>query len=291
MNHLHQLLLCLFLFIGFPLKTSATDLLADRTFCGYQHTDDYTRPNDNISIDEFPWMVQLVDGKSQQTRCSGSLISNRYVLTAAHCLDPRYNNITTVKLGDYNVKTDKDCVDHHLYETECSDPVEQFLVEEKILHPFFNKMTKENDVALLRLSKSVIFSDYIRPICLPKKNSSELKVGEKLSTSGWGLLGTHLEQTDLKKRVMAVLVSKEECKGAYESKRRFITDDHLCASAMSVDSFTCNGDSGSPLMYSVKNQWEQVGIVSFSVGCGNGYPTVYGKVVNYLDWIEENVKK
>lgn len=70
-------------------------LFPDRTFCGYQHSDDrFTKPGSTTEIDEFPWLVQLLDyyPPTNESRgfCGGALINYRYVLTGAHCASNEY---------------------------------------------------------------------------------------------------------------------------------------------------------------------------------------------------------
>ncbi|KAI8042888.1 serine protease easter-like [Drosophila gunungcola] len=100
-------------------------------------------------------MVQLVC--EQDKICSGSLITSRFVLSAAHCFswvfrEPSYV-CDKVRLGQQN--------------TDNSQNTQVIDIERKIIHPQFNVgETYKNDIALLRLSQEVQFSDYIKPICL-----------------------------------------------------------------------------------------------------------------------------
>ncbi|KAK4887715.1 hypothetical protein RN001_003986 [Aquatica leii] len=274
-------------------STAASNLLAPRSYCGYQHTDDYARLTNNISIDEFPWMAQLLYNEDLKVNCGGSLINNRYVLTTAHCVNPHFGrfNLTMVRLGDYNVNTEIDCFKHGGYDLECSDPVQLFGIEEKITHPFYDFKERRNDIGLVRLSSSVQFSDYVRPICLPDNNSLQLEDDQILFTSGWGALGNRLNSTDIKKRVPTVFISIDKCIAHFKKyqKENVINENQLCAKE--IDAITCSGDSGGPLMRSKKNQWEVVGILAFGVKqCGNEHPTIYMKVLDYVDWIKDTLR-
>ncbi|XP_031353245.1 phenoloxidase-activating factor 1-like isoform X1 [Photinus pyralis] len=267
------------------------NLLETRRYCGFQHSDDYTRNDDSTSLDEFPWIGQLLYNKDNTLKCVGSLINRRYVLTSAHCLLPPtlQFNITGVRFGDYDVTTNQDCVNYTNFGEECSDPTQQFGIEELIPHPEYNSRTFQKDIGLIRLSRAVTYTDYIRPICLPKSKGSEPQSGTQFVSSGWGDERHSIKHTTIKKRILTKLISLEECHRSLGNSASFITHDHLCV----IDergSFTGATDSGAPLMRSVKNQWEQVGVHSFRKLGGSDSPVIYGKVTSYLDWITENVR-
>ncbi|XP_031354798.1 phenoloxidase-activating factor 3-like [Photinus pyralis] len=274
-------LLCLAGFIR------ANDLLALRSFCGYQHSDDYNRDSPDVTIDEFPWIAQLLYGKDRHVQCTGSLINNRYVLTAAQCL--AYTSPVAVRLGDFNATSDKDCVYHTNFGEECSDPIQEFDIEEAVPHADFDKDTSKNDIGLIRLSRNVEYSDYIRPICLPTPNSRVIRGGEELALSGWGLLSDGGNLTEVKKKILATAVCLRQCNRFYRTFDKVLDRNNICA--IETVSYSCHGDGGGPLMMSVRSQWEVVGLLLFGVRCDATTPSVYLNVKNYVGWIKAHVRK
>lgn len=81
-----------------------------------------------------------------------------------------------------------------------------------------------------------------------------------------------------------------DCEEAYSSK--VIDSNQLCAGLKAGGKDSCAGDSGGPLMALGPNRrWMIVGIVSWGIRCGEaGFPGVYTRVNNYLDWITANLK-
>lgn len=129
---------------------------------------------ENADIDEFPWLAMLQYENRREERkfsCGGSLINNRYVVTAAHCVvgevEKKEGNLVGVRLGEYDTTTDIDCITLD-DEQICADPPIDVPVEEKTTHPEYNEKSMSNDIALLRLNRDILYTDFIQPICLPQ---------------------------------------------------------------------------------------------------------------------------
>lgn len=88
------------------------------------------------------------------------------------------------------------------------------------------------------------------------------------------------------------VVTNDECRQALANFHTVIDDSVLCAGKGGKDA--CQGDSGGPLMYGKPNDtsiyYYQIGVVSYGYRCAEvGYPGVYTRVTEYLDWIKDNL--
>ncbi|KAL5280017.1 CLIPB1 family protein [Megaselia abdita] len=250
-------------------------------------------------IDEFPWMalIEYEKKNSKGFHCGGSLISTRYILTAAHCVNPKsipadWKPIN-VRLGEWDMSTNPDCM-----ENDCSDPHKNISIEKIIVHEEYNheSSTQPNDIALIRLAEDVEFTDFIQPLCLPWSNELQTKtyVGKALDVAGWGK--TERSTTNARKlKAMVKGVDHSECVPAYRKLGVLLNTKQLCAGGeFGVD--TCRGDSGGSLVAvdstSGRPYYLAVGVVSFGpIPCGQaGIPGVYTKVADYVPWIRNKVE-
>lgn len=241
-----------------------------------------------VGLGEFPHMVAVGfrTGSEIAWNCGGTLISEQFVLTAAHCTHSLLGAPVRVRLGDLNLQNNNDG----------ARPVE-FLVDETIVHPDYIKTSKYNDIALLRLDSKVKLNNQIRPACL--YNNDNINYSQKVTATGWGSINYGDRSSDHLLKVDLDLINNRQCGKLYEAEsktrtlNRGIIDSMLCAGDLAGGHDTCLGDSGGPLVIrSEKNAciFNLIGITSFGKLCATeNSPGVYTKVSAFLPWIEQIV--
>ncbi|XP_036322710.1 serine protease 7-like [Rhagoletis pomonella] len=245
---------------------------------------------------EFPWMVLLEYNRRSgglSTNCAGSLINNRYVLTAAHCvkgaIEKQIGTLNAVRLGEYDTTRQVDCNQY-----SCAPSALRVGIEETIPHEQYrdNSANKENDIALIRLDQEIRFSDSIRPICLPsavKRERSAPISGTLYTVAGWGRT-LRSPKSATKQKLQIPLVDLEQCQRKYWERKVNVVKSHICAGGVYAED-SCEGDSGGPLMRFRNDAWVLEGIVSFGYKCGlSGWPAVHTRVAQFDDWIRRNIR-
>ncbi|CAJ1073065.1 vitamin K-dependent protein C [Xyrichtys novacula] len=222
---------------------------------------------------ESPWQVLLLNARGR-FQCGGVLIDESWVLTAAHCLED--NLRFRVRLGDYERTRD-----------EGSEVT--LKVIQTFRHPNYDRLTVDNDIALMRLETPAPFSDYILPVCLPGREMAERVLhlnGTQTVVTGWGKDDTENGHISSALNVIKVpLVDRETCSHQMSNN---ISTNMLCAGILGKSIDACEGDSGGPMVTLYRDTWFLVGLVSWGERCGLVDKLgIYTKVSNYNQWIKE----
>ncbi|XP_050079110.1 trypsin-like [Anopheles maculipalpis] len=225
----------------------------------------------DASILDYPFMISL-RGSTGGHSCGGSILSERWILTAAHCVGSTTPFLQTIQAGRTNISRD---VDDSVY-----------AIEQVISHPQYDSRNSFlNDIALLKLQRPLEFSDSVYPVRLPEPlfevedNLDDLGV----TLIGWGLTATGGSAPTTLQRVDYYVVPNEECDAIHTST---IYPSHICAAIPGGGKGQCSGDSGGPLLH----HGVQVGIVSWSIKpCGVApYPGVLTKVSHHMEFIQKH---
>ncbi|XP_066468940.1 elastase-1-like [Tiliqua scincoides] len=228
----------------------------------------------DAEVGAWPWQISLQVyqfGKGYNHVCGGSLINNNVVVTAAHCVNlVRDPELWRVVIGIHRL-----------------DRYQSQMVMSRVsaitIHSDYGKNSFENDIALLKLIRTIEYSDYIQPICLPKASVLVTRMNSCYVT-GWGLTKDKGRSRHILQEAQVKIVPEHICKKWYGEK---LTRNMVCAGSESGN--TCQGDSGGPLMCHFPNatNFYLIGITSFGTDCGlSNESGVFTLVPKYRRWLE-----
>ncbi|XP_026733140.1 trypsin, alkaline C-like [Trichoplusia ni] len=229
---------------------------------------------DLTTIDKYPSMAAVLmtrDMINFQQNCGGTIINNRSILSAAHCVYGETVESTRVRIGS----------------SYRSSGGEVLPLAAILMYPTYTIHKYDDDVAILRTAVEIKYSATVQPAPIAGP-SYDLADDEVVWATGWGATETNEFHSEQLRDVQVWTVKHETCRWLYLLGVR-ITTDMLCIGWLGVGGRDqCWGDSGGPVFHN----GVVVGVCAFGGGCrtpqSHRYPSVNARVSSYSTWIQAN---
>lgn len=234
--------------------------------------------------------VSIEETFVQTAVCGATFIGDKWLITAAHCVIDTDIDLLKVDIGEYDLSSNDNDTKN---------------IKQVFIHPDYDiNAAFDSDIALLELTESF---DHPSISLIDAATSKQLAIDNSISTViGWGNRTAYgpaeappsNDQPDILHETDVYLMSNEECKTqlsqaysdlnnqTYTPEDTGITDNMICTDFPGGGSGSCQGDSGGPLVVNTNLGWQQIGLVSYGLGCGDAdFPDVYTRVGEFTPWI------
>lgn len=274
-----------------PVVTTTTRKPKPQSACGVRQIEKqaYVTNGYASTPGDWPWHAALYhkSKRSLSYKCGGTLITDKVVITAAHCLfdsgSPIIPARVIIQLGKYNLQfNDANTAEYEVFDI--------------VMHEKYSNFDYNDDIALLKLSTVVTPTRFIQPCCLwpAETENIDYVVNKKGYVVGWGLQEDD-ELADTLTEATMPIIDPLEC---LNSNRDFfgsvLSNYNYCAGYKNGTS-VCNGDSGGGMFLKEGGVWFLRGLVSFSAVredrnvCNPLEYVIFTDVAKYLPWIQEHL--
>jgi len=221
---------------------------------------------------DWPWSCSMrLNGNHI---CGGSLISDHWIIGAAHCVsNAAVNNPSSITWA---------CGIH--IRTQPASYTQIFSTLRAIRHPQYNAQKIQNDIAIFELTTYATLTDYVLPVCIP--NLGEVFTVYTCVATGWGSTFSGGGVSLPHREVSMPVLTDDRCEERFDGSNNMIDPPtQVCAGEEGENKDTCQGDSGGPLVVKeTDGLWYCIGLTSWGYGCGDG--GIYTRTSAYKDWIE-----
>ena len=203
---------------------------------------------EKTEVNEYPWQVALYWKKTSHPSCGGSLISDLWILTAAHCTDDTVSSDWSARLGEHDLQT-----------TEESNHVDVPIIQ-LVQHPQYDRYYNGHDApnfdfSLLKMETAIDFfaHPHIGPVCLPT-NEDDSYQNSVATVTGWGAIKYEENINDFKfpstlLEVNVTVLSNDDCSQGHAYGMTEISEQMLCANVDGGGKDACQGDSGNNILF------------------------------------------
>jgi len=232
---------------------------------------------ENVSWTERWQSLAYLIHVKDRTTCTATIIGPRWLITSQSCIAKTdLNSLDWAVVGGPSGENET-------YETQIK------AVNRIVKHPFSSKMRGlfRNDLALIELTHSFEFDEFVQPICL---GEAEPQNGDMCVIAGWNERQNEgVSFYQYLEHIPVPYVDMNKCNST-EHYNGLLEDSHICSGAR-ADRPTCKGDTGAPLMcLDEAGSWKLVGILSREGEClAKSHPDVFTSTVNWNDWIAKTI--
>jgi len=244
----------------------------------------------------WPWQVSIrriyANTVNFSHLCGGTLISSKWIITAAHCFI-KYTNlyyqdgVMENRIDQYMIHVGR----YHKSEVRGEEGLQMRTLEKYIAHENFSPTAKNqvNDIALAKMLYDVQITEHVKPVCLPSSDAPP-REGDRMWITGWGDDMNIGPDNEVLKELSLPVASVEMCKNDWKS---YYNEGWICSDRAYKED-ACTGDSGGPAVHKTRDgRWRIVGITAAgSMKCSTTQASVkagvFTNVAKFRQWIDTN---